>query len=215
MSQPAATGTYKEFLGHSYLQYSTSSDARTARAREDADAARAQRNVAEAFVQADNPVGSSGRRPIAPVGPPSGATRGMRPASAATASPGRERLRTLELMYEELKGRMHEQMKQLVVEQRKVTKLRTEKLKLRAENNYLRLQLNGSARADQGDDPALASSLPLTRAETARAAISAAANEPLLSDDSEAEGLGPHGPYQRSHRPPPSAPLRRAEACSS
>ena len=215
MSQPAATGTYKEFLGHSYLQYSTSSDARTARAREDADAARAQRNVAEAFVQADNPVGSSGRRPIAPVGPPSGATRGMRPASAATASPGRERLRTLELMYEELKGRMHEQMKQLVVEQRKVTKLRTEKLKLRAENNYLRLQLNGSARADQGDDPALSSSLPTTSAETARAAISAAANEPLLSDDGEVEGLGPHGPYQRSHRPPPSAPLRRAEACSS
>ena len=209
MSQPAATGTY------SYLQYPTASDARTARAREDADAARAQRNVAEAFMQADNPVGSSGRRPIAPVGPPSGATRGMRPASAATASPGRERLRTVELMYEELKKRMHEQMKQLVDEQRKVTKLRTEKLKLRAENNYLRLQLNDSARAAQGDDPALASSLPLTRAETARAAISAAANEPLLTDDGAAEELGPHGPHQRSHRPPPSAPLRRAEACSS
>ena len=176
----------------SALQHRTASDARTARAREDADA---RRIVEEAYADVD---GAPHRRDHVP-GQPSG----------AAGSPGDDdRVHQLEIVCNELKIRAQKHLDLLLVEQRKVQSLRKDKSKLQTENLVLKLQIAESSRAAAGSEP-LGQSMPLMRAESARAEIKAALKAPLL------DGNGQKAPPRAANALQPPLAVRIPQALTS
>lgn len=170
------------------LMYATAADARNARARADADA---QRIVANAVANVDG-------SPRLIQGHAGGRTGLSRPANTGGADPA-ARIRQLEDEVAVMTKKAQEQMELRVAEQRKVQSLRKERLKLQAENNFLRLRIAEAPHAAIGDDP-LGQSLPATRAESARAEIKAAVNAPLLTEDGQRPSRRPATANGRSIR---------------